>query len=295
MRVVVTGTQGQVARALQERAERFPDLRVVLVGRPQLELESTATVLPAIAATRPDLIINAAAYTAVDRAEVETIRAFAINRDGAAAVANAARSLGVPLIHLSTDYVFSGFKDGAYVEGDKTGPLSIYGRSKLEGELAVRGALESSLVLRTSWIYGPYGTNFVKTILRLAAERRQIRVVDDQIGNPTSALDLAQAILEISPRFLESKAAGTILHISGSGSVSWYGLAKYVLAVSQLNGGPTAEVAPISTLEYPTAAARPFNSRLDTSAFGKRFNCRLPDWQLGVEKTVRRLVKSESD
>ena len=243
----------------------FQEITVIAVGRPQLDLENIATILPAIAEARPDLIVNAAAYTAVDKAETEPQRAFAINRDGAAAVAAAARALGVPLIHLSTDYVFSGDKATAYVESDETGPLGVYGKSKLAGELAVRTANPDALILRTSWVYSPFGSNFVKTMLRLAGERPELRVVDDQVGNPTSALDLAEAILRIVPRI--NDGAGATFHVAGSGSTSWCGLAKQVFETSRLMGGPTAEVVPISTSEYPTPAQRPANSRLDPSAF----------------------------
>ena len=292
MRLLVTGTNGQVARALVDRAGQFPEITVVAVGRPQLDLENIATIFPAIADVRPDLIVNAAAYTAVDKAEQEPQRAFAINRDGAAAVAAAARTLGVPLIHLSTDYVFSGGKATAYVESDETGPLGVYGKSKLAGEVAVRSANPDAVILRTSWVYSPFGSNFVKTMLRLAGERPVLRVVDDQVGNPTSALDLAEAILRIAPRVKEG--AGATFHVAGSGSVSWCGLAKHVFETSRSVGGPAAEVVPISTSEYPTPARRPANSRLDTSAFNARFGHSLRDWRAGVEETVRRILAGES-
>ncbi len=290
MRLLVTGTNGQVARALVERAVRFPEISIIAVGRPHLDLENAATILPAIANARPDLAINAAAYTAVDRAESEPQRAFAINRDGAAAVAVATQTLGIPLIHLSTDYVFSGAKEAAYVESDETGPLGVYGKSKLAGELTVRLSDPGALILRTSWIYSPFGTNFVKTMLRLALERPQLRVVDDQVGNPTSALDLADAILMIAPRVGRKDSTGAILHVAGTGSASWYGLARQVFAASKLIGGPWADVVPISTSGYPTPTPRPANSRLDTSAFTARFGQALPDWRTGVEETVRRLI-----
>jgi dTDP-4-dehydrorhamnose reductase len=288
IRLLVTGTNGQVARALVERAGGFPDIEVFAVGRPQLDLENVATVLPAIADARPDLIVNAAAYTAVDRAEQESQRAFAINRDGAGAVAAAAKALGVAVIHLSTDYVFSGEKQGAYVESDETGPLGVYGSSKLAGELAVRAAKPDALILRTSWVYSPFGINFVKTMLRLAGERPQLRVVDDQVGNPTSAHDLAEAILRIVPRINEGP--GATFHVTGSGFTSWCGLAKQIFETSRLAGGSAADVVPISTVEYPTAAKRPANSRLDTSAFTEQFGFALPSWQKGVDDTVRRVL-----
>lgn len=288
MRLLVTGTNGQVARALADRAGQFPEITVVAVGRPQLDLENAATIFPALAEARPDLIVNAAAYTAVDKAETEPQRAFAMNRDGAAAVAAAAQTLGVPLIHLSTDYVFSGSKATAYVESDDTGPLGVYGKSKLEGEVAVRSANADAMIFRTSWVYSPFGGNFVKTMLRLAVERPVLRVVDDQVGTPTCALDLAEAILRIAAH--AGEGAGTTFHVAGSGSVSWCGFAKHVFETSRLAGGPTVEVVPISTSEYPTPARRPANSRLDTSAFSASFGHSLPDWRAGVEATVRRII-----
>ena len=291
MRLVVTGTNGQVARALLDRARQFPELTVITVGRPRLDLENAKTIFPAIAEARPDAIVNAAAYTAVDRAETESQRAFAINRDGAAAVATAAQTLGIPLIHLSTDYVFSGRKTAAYVESDQTGPLGVYGKSKLAGELAVRTANPDALILRTSWVYSPFGSNFVNTMLRLAGEKPELRVVNDQVGNPTSALDLAEAILGTLPRIKDG--AGSIFHVAGTGSASWCGLAKHVLEASRLAGGPTAHIVPISTSEYPTPAKRPANSCLDTSAFHAHFGHSLRDWHAGVEETVRRIVKGQ--
>jgi len=291
MRLLVTGRNGQVAQALLDRAAQFQAIRIVAMGRPQLDLENTATVYPTLAAARPDFIVNAAAYTAVDKAEGEPQRAFAVNRDGAAAVAAAARRLAVPLMHLSTDYVFSGDKKTAYVESDDTGPLGVYGKSKLAGEVAVRSEHPGALILRTSWVYSPFGSNFVKTMLRLAGERSALRVVDDQVGTPTSALDLADAILGIVPLIRNLEGAGTTLHIAGAGAASWCGLAKQALETSRAVGGPWAEVAPIATTEYPTPARRPANSRLDSSAFAARFGFSLPDWRSGVEATVRRLLK----
>lgn len=292
MRILVTGARGQVSRALLERAGRFPDITLLVAGRPNLDLENSAAILPVFVELRPDLIINAAAYTAVDRAEEEPLKAFAINRDGAGAVAEAARASGVPLVHLSTDYVYSGDKDTPYIEADAPGPLGVYGKSKLAGELAVRQSSPDAVIFRTSWVYSPFGQNFVKTMLRLATERPQVRVVNDQLGNPTSALDLADAILQIAPRLHEGAGAGLTLHLAGSGSVSWYGLAKFVFEVSQSLGGPYSEVLPISTSEYPTLAPRPKNSQLDTSAFADLFGHALPHWRGGVRETVRHLLSN---
>jgi dTDP-4-dehydrorhamnose reductase len=291
MKLLVTGTNGQVARALVDRAGQFPEITVITIGRPQLDLENIATILPAISDARPDVIINAAAYTAVDKAEQEPQRAFAINRDGAAAVAAAAQRLRVSLIHLSTDYVFSGRKATAYMESDEAEPLGVYGSSKLAGELAVRAEHPYALILRTSWLYSPFGSNFAKTMLHFAGERPELRVVDDQVGNPTSALDLAEAIMRIAPRI--NDGAGSTFHVTGNGFASWYGVAKHIFETSRLASGITADVVPISTDEYPTPAKRPANSRLDTSAFRARFGHSLRDWRVGIEDTVHRIIKGE--
>ena len=288
MRLLITGSNGQVAQALLDRAGQFPDISVMALGRPQLDHENAASIFPALEEGQPDVIVNAAAYTAVDRAEGEAPRAFAINRDGAAAISMAARRLGVPLIHLSTDYVFSGNKGTAYVEGDEVGPLGVYGKSKLAGELAVRSANPEAVILRTSWVYSPFGSNFVKTMMRLAGERPELHVVDDQMGSPTSALDLAEAILSIAPRIKDG--AGAIFHVAGDGYTSWCGLAKHVLEVSRQLGGPFASVVPISTSDYPTAAKRPTNSCLNSAAFGARFGLSLRDWRAGVDETVCRII-----
>jgi len=292
MRLIVTGTEGQVARALIERGAQLPGFSVVAIGRPVLNLENSASILPALANVRPDLIVNAAAYTAVDRAEKEQRLAFAINRDGAAEVARAAQILGVRLIHLSTGYVFSGAKEGAYVESDEAEPLGVYGKSKLAGELAVRNANPEALILRTSWVYSPFGSNFVKTMLRLAGDNSQVRVVDDQVGNPTSALELANTILSLAT--LDHFGRGDLFHVAGSGSTTWFGLANHVFNTSRLMNGPASEVLPIFTSEYSTTARRPANSRLDTSAFRSKFRLKLNDWHAGVEGVVGRILEGRA-
>ncbi|RUV09947.1 dTDP-4-dehydrorhamnose reductase, partial [Mesorhizobium sp. M7A.T.Ca.TU.009.01.3.1] len=194
MRLVVTGRDGQVAASLLEAGQAAAGVEVIAIGRPQLDLARPDTVIEAIAAAKPDIVVSAAAYTAVDQAEDEPDLAFAVNAAGAGEVAQAASRLGVPVIHLSTDYVFDGTKDAAYVETDATAPRSVYGASKLAGEQAVASANPRHLILRTAWVYSPFGKNFVKTMLRLAADRDEIAVVADQWGNPTSALDIADAI-----------------------------------------------------------------------------------------------------
>jgi dTDP-4-dehydrorhamnose reductase len=288
MRILVTGRNGQLATALNEVAAKRPGFEVIAMGRPELDLEDAASVAPAIAGARPDLIINAAAYTAVDKAEQEEAKAVAINRDGAAAVAAAAAKLDVPLIHISTDYVFPGDKPSTYVETDATGPLGVYARSKLAGEIAVAAAHPSALILRASWVFSPFGANFVKTMLRIGKDRAEVSVVDDQTGNPTSALDLADAMLRIAPG-LES---GGTYHLCGTGDVTWCGFAREIFAISKALGGPCPAVKAITTAEYPTPARRPANSRMSTDAFAARFGFGLGPWRDALPETISRLLRN---
>lgn len=204
MRLAVTGKNGQVVSALQALASA--ELEIVALGRPELDLAQPETVLKALRAVKPDAVVSAAAYTAVDKAESEPDIAFAVNRDGARAVAQAASDIGIPVIHLSTDYVFDGTKATAYVESDPTGPTSVYGRSKLEGERAVAEATGNYAVLRTAWVYSEYGNNFVKTMLRLSENRDEINVVADQFGCPTSANDIAAAIVAIARKLVDDSS-----------------------------------------------------------------------------------------
>jgi dTDP-4-dehydrorhamnose reductase len=289
LRLLVTGTEGQVARALLRRGASHAGIAVEAVGRPEIDLEQPDTVTAALIARAPDVIVNAAAFTAVDKAEVEENRAFAINRDGAAAAATAAAQLGIPLIHLSTDYVYDGGNRQPYVETDVTAPLGVYGASKLAGELAVSTACPNALILRTSWVYSPFGSNFVKTMLHLGATRDRLRVVDDQIGNPTSALDLAGAILRIVPGL---DGQGGLYHLAGTGHVSWCGLARHIFEVSASCGGPSLPVEAITTADYPTPARRPAHSWLSSAAFERRFGFALPPWQESVTGVVRELLQS---
>lgn len=292
IRLLVTGRNGQVATSLAERALLVPGITIIAAGRPELDLEQPDTVKAAILAARPDIVVNAAAYTAVDKAESEPDRAFAANRDGAGAAAAAAAELGAPLIHLSTDYVYPGDKPAPYVESDATGPLGVYGRSKLEGEQAVMAAHPAPVILRTSWVYSPFGANFVKTMLRVGKDRDVLRVVDDQLGNPTSAIDIADGILRIAPGLVTGQHTGGTYHYCGEGSVSWCGFARQIFAESAKLGGPSPQVEAITTADYPTPARRPSNSRMETEAFARRFGFRLRPWQEATAETVARLVAS---
>jgi dTDP-4-dehydrorhamnose reductase len=281
MRIAVTGREGQVVRSLVERAARHRSVHVVALGRPQLDLTRPGTIAETIRAAKPDLVVSAAAYTAVDRAEDEPDLAFAINVTGAGAIAEAAATIGVPVLHLSTDYVFSGEGEQPYTEKDRTGPRSVYGQSKLDGELAVAAANARHLILRTAWVYSRFGGNFVKTMLGLAESRDVVSVVSDQWGNPTSAFDIADGILQVAERLRMDAtfdAYGTY-HLAGTGDTSWSSFAREIFAQSRRNGGPYAQVRDILTAEYPTRATRPLNSRLATDKFFDVFGWRAPHWQ----------------
>lgn len=291
MRVVVTGREGQVARALVERGET-----VIPLGRPQLDLLADADAIgAAIEAERPDIIVSAAAYTAVDKAESERDVAFAINARGAAAVARAASRIAVPLIHLSTDYVFDGSKDAPYVEADETSPTGVYGASKLVGEGAVMAEHDDAAILRTAWVYSPFGANFVKTMLRVASDRDEVRVVADQRGNPTSALDIANGILEVAANLTRSRdsALRGIFHMTASGEASWAEFAEEIFAASAEAGGPAAKVTHITTSDYPTPAKRPADSRLDCGKLGRTHGVELPDWRQSTREVVQRLLQPQ--
>ncbi|WP_331376974.1 dTDP-4-dehydrorhamnose reductase [Sinorhizobium chiapasense] len=293
MRIVVTGCKGQLVQSLVERARGRPDIEVVTVGRPVLDLDRMETILPAIERCRPDLVVSAAAYTAVDQAEREVEKAFAINALGAGAVAEAAASLGVPVIHLSTDYAFDGTKEGSYTEDDASVPLCVYGASKLAGERAVIAANPFHVVLRTGWVYSPFGKNFVKTMLRLAEDHEEIAVVADQWGNPSSALDLADAILVAAGLTIQRNRdhVSGIYHLSGAGIASRADLARHVLSLSGAHGGPSARVRNVTTADFPAPARRPANSSLSCARFAATFGRAMPAWQPSVEMTVRRLLR----
>jgi dTDP-4-dehydrorhamnose reductase len=291
VRIAVTGKDGQVARALVERG----GAEVVTVGRPELDLAGPAEkVVEVIEAVRPDVIVSAAAYTQVDKAETERELAFPVNEAGARAVAQAAQRLGVPLVHLSTDYVFDGFKGSPYVEEDAPRPTTIYGRSKLAGEQAVLAECPNSAVLRTAWVYSPFSSNFVKTMLRLATDRDEIAVVADQRGNPTNALDIADGILRIASNLRGSGDAALrgLFHMTAAGDASWAEFAEFVFSASAEAGGPVAKVRHIATADYPTPARRPANSRLDSSKLARTHGVALPDWHASVKEVVSRLVRS---
>lgn len=295
MRIVVTGTEGQVARALFERA-RDKGIELIALGRPALDLARPETVARAIAAARPDVVVNAAAYTAVDQAESDAEQAFAVNARGAATVAAAARAIGAPVVQLSTDYVFDGTLDRPYREDDPVGPVSVYGRSKLAGEQAVAAATPDHVIVRTAWVYSPFGKNFIKTMLGLAETRDLVRVVCDQWGAPTSAHDIADGVLAIAGNLLASRNDDMrgVFHMTGAGHTSWAGFAERVFAASRALGGPYASVEPIATTAYPTPARRPANSRLDCARLRIIHKVELPPWGEAVDACIVRLLRATS-
>ena len=291
LKLLVIGQDGQVARAMAlAGSEQFA---ITCVGRPEIDVTDANSIRVAIERYQPDIVINPAAYTAVDKAESEADLAFAINRDGAGNVAAAAAAAGLPIIHISTDYVFGGDKAEPYVEEDQTGPMGVYGASKLAGEQAVAAANAAHVILRTAWVYAPWGNNFARTMLRLAADRDTIRVVADQHGTPTYAPDIAEAVLAVC-RTIAGAPDGTewrgVFHMTNTGSTSWAGFAAEVFAQSAARNGPSARVEPISTADYPTPARRPNNSRLNTDRFTRVFGHRLADWESGVEKFAKAII-----
>jgi dTDP-4-dehydrorhamnose reductase len=292
MQIAVTGRSGQVVQSLLERA-KAGNVEVHAVGRPDLDLVRPETVVAALLALRPDAIVNAAAYTAVDLAESEPALAHAINATGAAAVARAAAQLDIPIIHLSTDYVFDGSLGRPYREDDATGPLGVYGASKLAGEAAVRAANANHAILRTAWVYSPFSKNFARTMLTLANTREEISVVSDQLGSPTNALDIADRVITVVRNLIDRPAAPELrgtFHMTGAGETNWAEFAQSIFAISAGVGGPSARVRPIPTSAYPTPARRPANSRLDNSRLANVHGLRLPDWQPSLPGCIKRLV-----
>ncbi len=291
MRIAVTGKQGQVVSALLERG-KAAGVEIVALGRPELDLADPASIRRAIEGGRPDAIVSAAAYTAVDKAESEPDLAFAINAEGPGVLGEAAAALGVPVVHLSTDYVFSGDKTGSYVEDDATGPVSVYGRSKLEGERRLAAAQPDHAILRTAWVYSPFGANFLKTMLRLAETRDAVNVVADQHGTPTSALDIADAVLAVARRLVADRdpALRGTFHLTGSGEATWADFAEAIFADLAERGGKTVRVGRIGTADYPTPARRPVNSRLSGDKLAQTYGLVLPDWRESTKAVVGRLV-----
>jgi dTDP-4-dehydrorhamnose reductase len=300
MRIVITGTTGQIGSAL---VSPLASLGTVLpVVRRDLDLALGASIEPVLDRLNPDLIINPAAYTAVDRAEDEPELAYSINAVAPGVIARWAAVHKVPFIHFSTDYVFDGSRERPWREQDPTRPLSVYGMSKLDGEKLVRSANGAHLIVRTSWVYGARGQNFLRTIARLAAERDELRIVNDQIGAPTSARSIAEAITHLLavgrsdlPRYLAT--AGGIVHLAAAGETSWHGFASEIVKGLRARGITlkARAILPIATTDYPTKAVRPRNSRLALDHLAHSFGIIMPDWKEGLKRELDELARQKLD
>jgi dTDP-4-dehydrorhamnose reductase len=288
MRLIISGWHGQIARALADEALSSADVQAFAIGRPALDVRDPRSIERAFADVNPDLVINTAAYTAVDKAETEPELAFLLNRNGARKFAEAAARRNVPIIHLSTHYVFDGLKSAPYDETDEARPATVYGLSKLEGEEAVRQANPQHVIIRTGWVYSATGRNFFTRVLNAASGTDPLKVVADQHGNPTYAPHFATAVLTLARRLLSERAqnAWGTYHLAGAGTATWYEFAQSINDNLERLGKKRPEIEPISTAEYPTATKRPPNSMLDCRKLEHTFDLRLPAWQDGVEASV---------
>ncbi|CAI2308603.1 TPA: dTDP-4-dehydrorhamnose reductase [Vibrio parahaemolyticus] len=285
MRVLITGCNGQVGHCLTEILSNTENVSLLAVDREELDITVKKAVSDVVRAFKPTIIINAAAHTAVDKAEDEVALSFAINRDGPKFLAEAAKEVGAAILHISTDYVFEGNKVGEYVENDVTNPQGVYGASKLAGEIAVAEVCDKHVILRTAWVFGEYGNNFVKTMLRLAATRSELSIVGDQFGGPTYAGDIAKALVEIAKKISNDESIEYgIYHYSGQPHVSWYEFADTIFdnAVEQgiLRSKPT--LSSITTEQYPTPARRPSNSTLSSNKILHAFEINTSDWKAAI-------------
>jgi len=287
--ILVFGGNGQLGRELSRRAAPR-GLALRTLSHAEADIADEAAVAAALARWQPVSVVNAAAYTKVDLAETDIEAARRGNEIGPALLAGACARAGVPLVHVSTDYVFDGRKEGAYLESDPVCPLNVYGRTKAAGEEAVRRTLSRHLILRSAWVYSEFGQNFLKTILRLAAQRDELRIVADQHGSPTSARDIAEVILHIIPLLLRDQDLSGTYHFTADGVSTWHGFASRVVAVAAPLTGRNPRVTPISTAEYPTAAKRPANSCLDCRSFVQRFGLAPRHWTESVDATTRALI-----
>jgi len=290
--IAIIGCNGQLGWELVRIGEAR-GLNILARDYPEIDIREISSIDDNFDDVKIDLVINAAAYTAVDRAESEPEAAFAVNRDGPAHLADRCRKCDIPLIHVSTDYVFDGTKLGAYNEEDPVSPLGIYGASKVAGEEEVRDCLPKHIILRTAWLCGVHGHNFVKTMIELGRERDTLRVVSDQYGCPTIASDLAEAILELVRHVEKNESVkwGTY-HYCGAGKTTWYGFAIAIFeAAGQYEEFAVKNVVPISTSEYPTPVKRPANSVLDCSKIERHFGIRPRPWREGLERMIERLYE----
>jgi dTDP-4-dehydrorhamnose reductase len=287
--ILVFGGNGQLGRELT-RCATTRGISLRALSRAEADITSPEAVNAALARKTPHVVVNAAAFTNVDLAETAVAEARLINEIGPTVLAEACASAGVPLVHISTDYVFDGSKHGAYQETDPVCPLSVYGLTKAVGEEAVRRTLKHHIILRTAWVYSEFGHNFLKTILKLSQTRDELRVVADQHGSPTSARELAEAILHIAPSAARDKRLTGTYHFTADGVTTWHGFASHIVATAGPLTGRYCRVIPIQTFEHPTGAKRPANSRLDCRLFARTFGFSRRPWTESVEATTRALL-----
>lgn len=281
MRILVTGSKGQVGHCLTDMLQDKEGVALIAVDRNELDITNRDAVLDTVRAFKPTIIINAAAYTAVDRAESEVELSYAINRDGPSYLAEAAKEVGAALLHISTDYVFDGNKSGEYVESDMPNPQGVYGESKLAGEIEVSKVCDKHIILRTAWVFGEAGNNFVKTMIRLGQERSELSVVGDQFGGPTYAGDIAETLITIAEKITIGEIVEYgVYHYSGLPHVSWFQFADAILDVATEKGmlAKKPTISSITTEEYPTPAKRPSNSKMSVAKLTKAFGIQASDW-----------------
>lgn len=287
MKLLIAGGKGQVGTELQRQAKQL-DWPIMAIDKGDLDITDGAAVSGLIREYHPDAVINAAAYTAVDKAESEIDEAYAVNRDGPANLATSCEALGIPLVHYSTDYVFDGTKDGAYAEGDPVAPLGVYGASKLAGEQAVHNGCTRHLILRTSWVFSAHGHNFVKSMLRFGRECEKLQVVADQHGKPTSAAELARLTLEILPH---GEGRWGLYHVAQPQAVTWHDFAEAIFDEARRQGMEmkVSEVLAITTAEYPASTKRPANSELNCELLESTFDLTVRSWRESLAEVIREL------
>jgi dTDP-4-dehydrorhamnose reductase len=287
--ILVFGGNGQLGQELA-RAAALKAIPIATLSHAEVDIAEGSAVASVLSRIEPTLVVNAAAYTKVDLAETNVEEARRGNEIGPAVIATACADAHLPMVHISTDYVFDGSKEGAYLETDTVCPISVYGRTKAAGEQAVSSTLKRHIILRTAWVYSEFGHNFLKTVLHLAATREELRIVADQRGAPTSAREIADAILRIAPRLLQEEEVSGTYHFTADGATSWHGFASRVVAIQAPLTGRNPRVTPIKTADYPTAERRPANSQLDCRLFARAFGFSGRYWTDGVDMTTRALI-----
>lgn len=293
-RILVTGRGGQLATGL-EAALPALGFEALLVGQPDFEFDKPETVVAAFHALKPDAVVNCAAWTAVDAAEDDEAGAFRANALGPALLGQLTREAGIPIIQISTDYVYDGLKGAPYLESDAPNPLSAYGRTKLAGEWAARAANPRCTVLRTAWVFAPMGRNFLRTMLALGEQRPELRVVADQWGSPTAAPDLADAIAAILAQIRTQgwrDECADVFHATGGGFTTWHSFAEAIFAEAATHGGPCPKIHAITTADYPTKATRPADGRLNNGKLSRVFGVTLPPWEQGMKRVMAALRKA---